>query len=918
MKKPHRFYDPKMDADGPPLDFPAEHFWDLLEELCRIIFDYLKMTWKIALKSLENHRRILTLWLLDWWSTTRELAGELIELLLSHIPTKRDLPTLSHLLEDAVLSFRSLPLLIQIFITCFCVYVTQRCIAFLRQKMRRYNKYLARRLYKKTGRSEIKQGRTSLVYGAAGDLMDEEYLEDINPGMENARGGRGRFGTFDFFGINTTTNENRMRKFRNRKRSYSSDDDIPLGYTSRQRTKSMESLGNPSRAAVVRSRNDSMESLSDTLGGFFQAFKSFRENGASSKRGNEKKALTRSSFEMEEDETRIVSTQITSEKKSRRFRKERLGSMDIYYKPGKKQSPSAASGGRFKSSSWGDESASDSEGANYFENFGDEEMRYLHDEFGIVTLSHKVEYHGPFQPILNCGSTFVPPPPFEVVSRKIGSSEIDLPLKRIIKIDLLKGSLDVIEPTTTVNMNQKYDMRYDDIDEISIKFKEPREGGVFFLYKKGTKEHGPDWKEHTFESTHAAAQFQLDLLAYQALGKPLRHIFEALHLVHQGSLSCEGQEFVMHDNIRDDGNSGKNGEKDEKKSNNKENAVHCVAWDDAMRAMGSIPTVRIALERLWLSNNRPSAIGNKNTKSDKEKSKIAIEDEKVTSAELSLLKEEYIKNRLLLGPVDFYRLFVPSLPETAIPEGDFTNRGRMEQLLCWRKRIARASILVKSFTRARLVANRGWNLDRALPPPGTSAVACTMATGVLGDHGGEQITKRFAYDGNENNHLRDVSAKNEIYEASVSRDVLCHVRPFDYLNQNENEGIVEKTEHEDGFHPQKHFVLSPYQAYTYIESHYIKATKEMLDEDGLLHPSRDPVEMFPSLKDVIIRHPDLDFFVDCLSNPEDKILIVHLHVRSLAKGIDPQFDNVVSSNFENDEAFHVLSDKQNSDHPSFF
>ena len=411
----------------------------------------------------------------------------------------------------------------------------------------------------------------------------------------------------------------------------------------------------------------------------------------------------------------------------------------------------------------------------------------------------------------------------------------------------------------------------------------------------------------------------------------MRHIFESLNLVHQGSLAYNGQEFVLHDNVRGDGKDGGDG-KDKKNKSLK--AAQCVAWDDAMRAMSSIPTVRIALERLWLSHRRPSEIsssfedkdkgngdnnnaakdkkdGNNNTKDAKDKSKIALDNDKVSDAELSLLKEEYTKNRLLLGPVDFYRLFVPTLPETAIPEGDSNNRGRMEQLLCWRKRVARASVLVRSYTRARLVANRGWNLDLALPRPGTSstvaASAAAAVTAAMGDHGGEYITKRFAYDGNENNNVRDIAAKNEIYEASVSRDVLCHVRPFNYLNNerdcnNSNDESGESGCEDDSHRnslsehhqSQKHLVLSPYQAYTYVDSHYFKTTDEMLKDGGPLHPSRDPVDMFPSLKEIIVQHPDLDFFVDCISNPEDNILMINLHVRSLAKGIDPQFDNVVS------------------------
>ena len=192
-----------------------------------------------------------------------------------------------------------------------------------------------------------------------------------------------------------------------------------------------------------------------------------------------------------------------------------------------------------------------------------------------------------------------------------------------------------------------------------------------------------------------------------------------------------------------------------------------------MRAMSSIPTVRIALERLWLSHKRPSEIGRKTANNGNDKSKIALENEKVTNAELSLLKEEYRKNRLLLGPVDFYRLFVPTLPETALPEGDDKNRKRLVQLLCWRKRVARASVLVTSYAKARLVANRGWSLEQGLPSRGISTATA------LGDHGGESITKRFAYDENENNHMRDIAAKNEI----ITECNKCNTRSQSLLNK---------------------------------------------------------------------------------------------------------------------------------------
>mmetsp|Transcript_16775 Transcript_16775/g.38749 ORF Transcript_16775/g.38749 Transcript_16775/m.38749 type:complete len:1535 (+) Transcript_16775:357-4961(+) len=932
--------------------FPAERFWQLVEELYEILFDFFVGVGYTSLESIDRHRNHLALWFLDHWSRMGGFADDIIRVLASNIPNtwniissygfvaaKKNLGLISCFFRERLLSFRNQPVWMQAILVCLWVIVTRRCQTALRQHMtRRHKKRRRRRLSMKTGHSEILQGRTSLVYGAAGDLMDEEYLDDAASGKESNEGGRrGRFGTFDFFGINTTTGGSSPVK-----RNWKSNQAFGEDY-GRQRTRSIENLANASGAAIVRPRTDSMGSLSESLGDYFQAFAGHRENSLNPVGGRANLGRKSSPSQLNPDNDTTTNTPktnnniVTSGTPSKQnhtnhieyqntneklftptLRRERIGSMDIYYALGKnhldRDGPTALNDEFGKSvtfPSWRDNLGSEGRSDNsVFEKIGDNnDVQYLYDEFGVVTLSHKVEYHGPFRPILNCGSSFVPPPPFDLVSR---NKEIHLPLKRILKLDILKGTLNVIEPTTSAQ-NQKWDIVYENINGISIKFKQPLMGGVLFLYKKGTLEYGPDWKEHTFESAHAAAQFQLDLLAYQVLGKPLQHIFEALHLVHQGSLACTGQEFVFHDEIRGDGKGGENSKKGSSKSPDK--TTHCVAWDDAMRAMSSIPTVRIGLERLWLSHKRPSEIRSKATKNSKDNSKVVLENDEVSSAELSLLKEEYIKNRLLLGPVDFYRLFVPTLPETALPEGDYNNRRRMEQLLCWRKRIARAAVLVRSYTRARLVANRGWNLNRGLPLPGTSAATGSVVTGSIVDHGSEQIIKRFAYDGNAQNHVHDVGAKNEIYEASVSRDVLCHVRPFDYLNDDDEdddkvhrEGIRENEEkslnlvglgdsHQIGNgddHPShKHFVLSPYQAYTYIETHYFKATEEMLDVGGPMEASRDPVEIFPSLRDILVRHPDLDFFVDCLSDPEDNIYYVNLHVRSLAKGIDRQFDNVI-------------------------
>jgi hypothetical protein len=101
-------------------------------------------------------------------------------------------------------------------------------------------------------------------------------------------------------------------------------------------------------------------------------------------------------------------------------------------------------------------------------------------------------------------------------------------------------------------------------------------------------------------------------------------------------------------------------------------------------------------------------------------------------------------------------LFVPVLPETAVPQNE-SGKARMEQLLRWRKRTARAAVLVRAYTLSYRVVNQGWKFPFSIPP--------TVSP----------LTRRLAYDGNEDNNRRDVTAKNEYYEATVSRDIMVRI-----------------------------------------------------------------------------------------------------------------------------------------------
>lgn len=421
-----------------------------------------------------------------------------------------------------------------------------------------------------------------------------------------------------------------------------------------------------------------------------------------------------------------------------------------------------------------------------------------------------------------------------------------LKLKRNILLDVSEASVIVKEP------RGKHDYELA-TKTLSLHVVAPAAGGIMDLYVKGTPKE--EWNEFTFATSHSAAQFQLDLLAYQVVGETLRNMFAVLSIVHEGSIASDSQEFVLHHSRLVE-------EKEEKEDSEAPNPIGgCVAWDDAMRALSSIPTIRIALERLWLSRRRPARVDFET----KNKAKTMSDGE---ANESGYIKEEYLNRRLLLGPVDFFRLFVPALPKTAIPQTE-SNMLRMEQLLSWRKRSARAAVLVRSYARSRCIVNEGWNLHHEL----------------VEDDG--SITKRLSYDDNEDNNRRDAKAKNEYYEASVSRDVLCHVRPFDFFSKKESPSRDND--------PGRSLVLSPYQAYSLVGMRVFKLPQGHRSEDYALKITRDPVDVFPSIGEMISSNPELDFFVMASFNVSRRHVFVLCYVRSLPKGIDPQFDKVVGT-----------------------
>lgn len=479
---------------------------------------------------------------------------------------------------------------------------------------------------------------------------------------------------------------------------------------------------------------------------------------------------------------------------------------------------------------------------------GDDEEGYLFDEFGLVTLSYEVNYYGPAHTAC-CYDTCTPPTSWSEVSRRIIPQDIMLKLRRRLELDMNQGILTVKEPTS----GGRWDFSMP-AQDCSIHVEHPVEGAIVNLYVKGTPKD--EWMEHTFDSAQMAAQFQLDLLAYQVLGRTLNNMFQVLSMIHRGSQAYSGHEYVLHfapatDEVQDDPTT-----QSTTSTTTTTALITAVAWDDAMRALSSIPTIRIALERLWLQHRRP---GDDALSNNRKMLSVQAPPPETSDSEFSLLTEEYSGKRLLLGPVDFFRLFIPALPDTAIPQND-SNRARMEQLLSWRKRAARAAVLIRTYALSRRVVNLGWNLIDPV------------------DKQARDLKRRLAFDDNEENNRRDTVANDEIYEASVSRDVLCYVRPFDFFrstNRRRKPGLV----------------LSPYQAYTLVGVHIFRKPD---DHDPIfsLSPSRDPVQAIPSLRKLISSNSNVDFFV--ATYHRNDTVSVMCYARSLAKGIDPQFDNVIS------------------------
>ncbi|KAL7581656.1 hypothetical protein ACA910_022203 [Epithemia clementina (nom. ined.)] len=477
--------------------------------------------------------------------------------------------------------------------------------------------------------------------------------------------------------------------------------------------------------------------------------------------------------------------------------------------------------------------------------------------------------------------TWTPPPPWAEAARRVFPRDVNS-LRRILKINLLHrpptltisdGGGDTKKATATAHADDGRGHLPSDQHEFCLNATEfsvhptpPSEGGVLEVYVKNSPKS--EWMENTFQSAQAAAQFQTDLLATQLMGTAIQNMYHVFRLIHQGSLAFDGPECVLHDDT----------------VNTDPAKDHLIAvgaaWDDVMRCFGStFPRIRMQLEDLWWNETKPRYNRHNNTNNAVHKSSFASsnsnavlttevqqDDQNVEASAEDGLAEctaEYVNKRVLLGPVDFFRLFVPIMPLDAVPYTT-SDVDRMQQVLRWRKLVARASLLVQSYARARQLVNLGWNLGYDKPPEGYWKF-------------------RLAYDMNIDNQARDRVSKNEYYEPYVSRDVFCRVRGVNFPQRKWWTLTGQPGES----------VLSLGQTFSLVGAHTFKLPSTGADSfDERLNIQTDPVLVIPSLRELVEANPDVDFFVQAAYLKTVSTVNITVFARNTPVGVDPSFDTV--------------------------
>ena len=347
-----------------------------------------------------------------------------------------------------------------------------------------------------------------------------------------------------------------------------------------------------------------------------------------------------------------------------------------------------------------------------------------------------------------------------------------------------------------------------------------------------------------------------------------------------------------------------------------------VALDDVYRCLGEIPSIRRNLERFYryhypveldahweVSEHGIDSLASPNLLTNANEQADTVGDDDGSEITAST----YQKKRLRLGIVDFLRLFLPPPEAGAAPRpnpsaarevdeeddegGIDAHKERVISAVTIRKRVARASVRVQLYVNAVTVVRAGWPLP--VPSLGTTSSSQQLDTNSQeldtssGSDGKEssrdepQYRRRMAFDDDIENIRRDCSKRNEYYEATIGRDVTCRV--------HDSMHVIKKGSSRS----------SGYQGFSLVGCHVFRLPEEEGSDANKFHPlqpQNDPLLALPSLRSIIEGQPELDFFVLSFFSRKRRVALVMLFVRTLPRGVDEHFDNVVDAFVSGDAA----------------
>jgi hypothetical protein len=354
-------------------------------------------------------------------------------------------------------------------------------------------------------------------------------------------------------------------------------------------------------------------------------------------------------------------------------------------------------------------------------------------------------------------------------------------------------------------------------------------------------------KEYTFLTEFEAGAFQTLFLTARIVGKEIQNLYSALELVHKRSEAFGGD---VHDNI-----SGG------------------VALDDVQRCVSDLSFVDKRLGRIYdlcriydRDSHQQQEVNDSNVLGGSEIEGAINEQQSLRQEKVDLYKHR----RSVLGFVDFFWLFVPSVlhgtpytsprathDEDAIAFDDTVggideHQARVQQLIKIRQRVAKAAVRVRSYVNNMEVVQNGWKIP-------TPNISCQLRT-------------RLAYDNDDANIAYDCMSTHECYDPMLSRGHSSSTATI----SDEGSKVLPM----------------PQQAYALVGCQVVRLPQDA----GSDFVSFDPLILIPSLRTIVEKHPDLQFFVACLLQAKPKAATIMIYSRWLPEqGEDCDFD----SSFDN-------------------